>query len=201
MTGRSPELQSLIDLTEAAVIAQSKSLPSVMPLAEKIFASLRRREPEAGGGQPHRLPVCDEFATAVSIARHGPSPIPELANAFAAIEPQLGWHPRAGADKVAGNFSERHANAEIISANGLEYSDEVRIGTSLVAPNTDYPRHQHPPEEFYVVLSPGEWMQDDQPLQARRSGDLVHNVPNIWHAMRSDETPLLAIWCLWIADA
>ena len=96
-------------------------------------------------------------------------------------------------------FHDNHANAEIVSPAGLERRDDVRIGVSLVAPDIDYPRHRHPPEELYVVLSPGEWMKSDGPMQAKQSGDIVHNPPGVWHAMRSGDVPLLAIWCLWTA--
>ena len=69
---------------------------------------------------------------------------------------------------------------------------------SLVAPDVVYPRHRHPPEELYVVLSSGRWQQNDEPWFARGSGELVHNPPNIWHAMRAGDVPLLVIWCLWM---
>jgi hypothetical protein len=36
-------------------------------------------------------------------------------------------------------------------------------------------------------------------MVAKRSGDLVHNPSNAWHAMQATDVPLLAIWCLWIA--
>jgi len=82
----------------------------------------------------------------------------------------------------------------------LETRNDVRIGVSLVAPGISYPRHRHPPEELYVVLSPGKWMQNDNPLALKRSGDLVHNPPNVWHSMQAVNVPLLAIWCLWVGD-
>ena len=101
---------------------------------------------------------------------------------------------------MAGDVHDGPANATIIGDGGLEARPDVRIGVSLVAPGIDYPRHRHPPEELYIVLAPGNWMRDDKPLAAKRSGDLVHNPPNAWHAMQSTETPLLAIWCLWTGD-
>ena len=67
-----------------------------------------------------------------------------------------------------------------------------------MAPNTRYPDHRHPPEEVYLVLSPGEWRQGDGAWHEPGPGGVVHNPPAIVHAMRSGDTPLLAIWCLWM---
>ncbi len=199
---RAPELQRLLDLTEAAVHAGAGAARDVLPIADKVFTALRHSD-EIGCGEQRavRLPVCEHFGAAIEVGRKGPPGIRELAGAFADLEPQLAWHVRPGSEQGPGDFAERHANAVIIGDRGLEYSDVVRIGTSLVAPNTDYPRHRHAPEEFYVVISPGAWMRDDKPLQARAVGDIVHNPPNAWHAMRAGQLPLLAIWCLWTGDA
>jgi quercetin dioxygenase-like cupin family protein len=201
MSARPDPLQRFIDALEATITARSDSLPSVRPVASKIFEALRVAEFSGGGAAPRRPVVCEQVSSALENAARGPEPVPGLARAFAAIEPQLAWAPRQGASEVPGGFADRHANAVIVGEGGLEWSDTVRIGTSLVAPGTDYPRHRHPPEELYVVLSPGAWMQNDHAPQFQRTGDLVHNVPNIWHAMSAGREPLLAIWCLWMADA
>jgi quercetin dioxygenase-like cupin family protein len=66
-----------------------------------------------------------------------------------------------------------------------------------MAPHTRYPDHRHPPEEIYVVLSEGEWCQESGPWHEPGIGGLVYNPPNIVHAMRSAERPLLALWFLW----
>jgi quercetin dioxygenase-like cupin family protein len=80
---------------------------------------------------------------------------------------------------------------------GLEEHSSVRFGVSLIAPNIEYPNHQHPPEEGYLVISEGDWRQANGDWFHRKPGDTVHNVPNIWHAMRSGNSPLLAVWMLW----
>ena len=67
---------------------------------------------------------------------------------------------------------------------------------SRVAPRVRYPDHQHPPEEIYVVMSEGEWRQENHPWFSPGAGGIVHNPPDIVHAMRSADAPLLAIWCL-----
>jgi hypothetical protein len=47
------------------------------------------------------------------------------------------------------------------------------------------------------VLSPGSWRQDAKPWHEPGLGGVVYNHPNVVHAMRSTEAPLLAVWCLW----
>ncbi len=67
-----------------------------------------------------------------------------------------------------------------------------------MAPEVTYPEHRHAPEELYVVLSPGQWQQSRGDWHEPGAGGIVHNPPNVLHAMRSGSTPLLATWCLWI---
>jgi quercetin dioxygenase-like cupin family protein len=198
MLNRNRNLQRFIDATEAGIRARAMEVPAAMPMADRIFAALKYTGGVNAQNTPARLAACGHLESALSQARGGPDPIPELTDALTAIEPEFAWSRRPGSAQVAGDFDNSHANAVILGDGGLEVRPDVRIGVSLVAPGTHYPRHRHPPEELYVVLSPGEWMQDDNPFAFKRSGDLVHNGPNSWHAMHATDVPLLAIWCLWV---
>jgi hypothetical protein len=120
-----------------------------------------------------------------------------LADAFGVIEPQLNWKVRTGAVTQGEGFLNGHANASITGSEGLEIRSDVWIGVSLLAPHTQYPDHRHPPEEIYVVLSPGQWRQASEPWHEPGVGGLVYNPSNVVHAMRSAERPLLALWFLW----
>lgn len=113
------------------------------------------------------------------------------------IEPQLIWKVRPGAEAHGEQFLNGHANATIIGSEGLEIRPDVWFGVSLMAPHTRYPDHRHSPEEIYVVLSDGQWRQGSNPWHEPGIGGLVYNPPNIMHAMRSRERPLLALWFLW----
>jgi quercetin dioxygenase-like cupin family protein len=86
------------------------------------------------------------------------------------------------------------------SAGGLEPREDVLLGVSLMAPRLQYPDHHHPPEEIYLALSKGEWRQEEGPWHEPGLGGLVFNPSNVVHAMRSADTPLLTLWCLWTAD-
>ena len=115
-----------------------------------------------------------------------------------AIAQKLPWRPHLDYKDQTDDFYNGHANAVIIGDGGLENHCKVRVGASLIAPNVEYPNHRHPPEEGYLVISEGEWRQEANPWLARKSGETIHNPPNIWHAMKAETSHLLAIWMLWM---
>ena len=197
---RSPELQRLLTAAEAAIRNGSSGDERIQAAAGRIFAALETPHGQAAAPQAARLPVCDYLPAALQHARLQPDPVGALAAVFATIEPQLNWKSRPGAEAIGAQFLSGHANAIIVGSEGLEIRPDMRIGVSLMAPHTRYPDHHHPPEEIYVVLSDGEWRQADRPWHTPGIGGLVYNPPDIVHAMRSAEAPLLALWFLWMGE-
>jgi len=194
---RSPDLQLFLTSAETA-IRQGCGVDERLRLAaDRMFSALQTPCTQVKQPETARLPVCSYLPTALEHARRQPGPVGVLADVFTIIEPELHWKVRDGADALDEQFRSGHANAEIVGLEGLEMRHDVRIGVSLMAPHRRYPDHRHPPEEIYVVLSDGEWRQEGNPWHERGSGDLVYNPPNIVHAMRSAERPLLAVWFLW----
>jgi quercetin dioxygenase-like cupin family protein len=197
MSLRSPDLQSFLTSAEAAIRHSSGADERLDVTAERIFTALQVPSTQAGSQGTARLPVCRHLPTALDRARRQPGPVSALADAFAVIEPQLNWQVRTGAEMRSEQFLNGHANALIAGPEGIEKRHDVRIGVSLMAPHTRYPDHHHPPAEIYVVLSDGQWRQESNPWHEPGIGGLVYNPPNIAHAMRSNERPLLALWFLW----
>jgi len=145
-----------------------------------------------------RLPVCAHVASALEAARAFSEPMAALADGFAAIEPRLRWARRpVGGPSASENWPDGHANAMIIGPVGFERREDMQIGVSLLAPNVRYPDHNHLPEEVYIVLSPGRFKHGASSWFRPGVGGTFHNVPNVTHAMASDDAPLLAIWTLW----
>jgi quercetin dioxygenase-like cupin family protein len=194
---RSPDLQLFLTTAEAAIRHGSGADGPVHAAADRIFAALRA--PVTSGERPDaaRLPVCVHLDAALENVGRQTGPARALADAFAMIEPQLGWKVRPGAEAHGETFLNGHANATIVGSEGLEIRSDVWIGVSLMAPQTRYPDHRHPPEEIYVVLSDGQWRQASDAWHAPGVGGLVYNPPNIVHAMRAAEQPLFALWFLW----
>lgn len=193
-TKRSPELQHFIDSLQQAVF--DGDLPdAARPAAERIFGALAESDGRHEANNPNRLPVCDHLPAAFENAKTGPDRSVQLAAALAAVEPQLGWLQKPAGDD---HFRANHANAVVIGIDGIEQRNDVRVGVSLVSPDTVYPDHTHPPEEIYAVLSDGAWRQNEGEWRKPGLGGTVHNTPGILHGMRSYDTPLLAVWSLWI---
>jgi len=198
---RSPDLQLFLTLAEAVIRRGSGIDKRMSIVADRMFPALQVSSARAGRPEPARLPVCRHITTALEHAHRQPGPVSALADAFVAIEPQLNWKVRASAETQGEQFLNGHANATIIGPEGLEIRPDVLIGASLLAPHTRYPDHRHPPEEIYVVLSAGQWRQASNSWHEPGIGGLVYNPPNIVHAMRSTEEPLLALWFLWTEDS
>ncbi len=199
MTERPRDLQTFLDRSQAAILALLPQTGEPVRVAQRIDDGLRISAVQAPR-TPIRLQVCDHIGVALERARGQGGVIAELADAFAAIEPQLNWERRWTAKPGDAPFYDGHANATIIGPGGLETRDDIWIGVSLMAPGVRYPDHHHPPQEIYVALSPGEWFQAGRGWQEPGIGGFVYNTSDIVHAMRSGDHPLLAIWSLWVPD-
>ena len=192
---RAPALQSFLDAL-AAGFGQATDTAAVR-VAEKIFTA-GGRATLPGQIKPHRLPVCEYIEPAVSNARSADGDAARVANALAELESDLQWRRRVPSAADSDDFQHNHANAVVLGPDGLEVRNDIQIGISLLAPLTTYPDHRHPPEEIYFVLSAGEWRQNTLPWHEPGIGGVVHNEPDIVHAMRAADAPLLAVWCLWM---
>lgn len=192
-------IASLIEQSQQAFASSTRRPESALPVAGQVFRALENHG-RINTAQPQTLPVCKHLAVALAIAKDGPEPVAALARTFEALTPQLSWYRRPGAREVGGDFFDGHANTMFVGPRGLERRHDVMIGASLVAPGVRYVDHHHPPEEFYVVLSSGQWRQETLPWHEPGPGGVVHNPPNIVHAMRAGDSPLLALWFLWIGQ-
>ena len=142
-------------------------------------------------------PVCKYIPESLKLARNQSPELIQLAQKFDNLYRHLPWYPSNRSSDKNEAFYNGHANAVITGNGGLEEHKSVRFGASLIAPHLEYPYHRHPPEEGYLVISEGDWRQGSGGWFHRNPGETVHNVPNIWHAMRSGKSPLLAVWMLW----
>ena len=192
--GPAAELRRLIDAVGAAIAAAPGASGPIERAAGRIFPALQAMA-SAPAAPGQTVPACGHLAPAIEVARSGPPAIRAVADALAALSPHLIWRRSERDD--APLFAAGHGNAQIVGPDGLARCEGVRLGASLVAPGITYPDHRHPPEEIYLVLSPGEWRQESRPWHAPGIGGLVYNPPDIVHAMRAGARPLLAIWCLW----
>jgi quercetin dioxygenase-like cupin family protein len=189
-------MQRLSDALPALYRARSGTDPIGVEAA-RVLASLpdqwivtpRPAEP------PHQAA---RFLTA-ALAGEGAGIGDQLRPILREIAPLLGWRysypPRADAAATIPDI----AFAELVGPRGLFDSAEVRVGLTLIGPDTSYPAHAHPAVELYFVLSgTAAWTADGVETQ-RAPGDWVLHERSVAHAMRTEAEPLLAVYS-WTGD-
>ena len=195
VSARLPALQKVLDALREAIEARAPG-PAIEQSTARIFRALAEQAAGCDTAPGQRLPACQYWNEALDHARAAPCGLAALADALQALEPKLRWVQRPSENQASANFSQGHANAVLIGPTGLEQRNDVWIGLSLMAPLVRYPDHSHPPEESYLLLSPGQFRQGDAPWFEPGTGGMLYTPPGIRHAMRSGPRPLLAIWCL-----
>ncbi len=189
---RTPALQAFLDQSEHHLRAATSG-PGAAAAARAV--DLWRGKTGAPSGRPaHLLPVCQHLEPALACAAQGPRSA--LGSAFAALAPALVWERRRSARPGDGGFWDGHANATLLGPGGLEERDDMWVGATLVAPGVTYPDHDHPPEEVYLSLTPGEWWNSAMDWTDPGPCGHVYNPPGILHRMRAGAVPLLALWYL-----
>ena len=208
MQSRRPELTEFLRTLHSSINDRAPPGSEAHLLTERIMAAL---ETPRGTAEPAACwqPVCSLIEQVIDNLSAAPGDddqaedervrdnVLEHARALDKLSGHLHWWCRPDAGRLGEPFASGHANATVIGKGGLEERDDVWVGISLMAPNLPYPEHHHPPEEVYLVLSPGHWQQSGGAWHEPGPGGLVHNPPDVMHAMHSGPAPLLATWCLW----
>ncbi|MFN4142468.1 dimethylsulfonioproprionate lyase family protein [Aestuariivirga sp.] len=195
MTARDLNLQLVLDLSRDAILGGAGERPAAA--ARRVFERLAARTGVSGAVEAGRLPVCHHHLDAAYAGMAAlPSPMPELASAFAAVEARLRWTKRKGVSPQDQPFESGHANTTLIGRGGIEERDDVWVGATVMAPGITYPDHHHPPEEIYLAFTPGEWWNAEMDWKEPGPGGVIYNPPGILHAMRSGGSPFLAMWFL-----
>ena len=195
MPDRNQFLTEFIDALAAAAGAAPTAGVKGRIAVDRIFSMLT--EPRTtGSGQSIQLEACRHLDRALANARRGPEAVARLADTFAPLARSLHWRLRPPEEGEDPAFRDGHANADVIGPSGLERHDDIVVGATLLAPGVTFPNHRHPPEEVYVVMSEGDWFNGDAGWHTPGVGGLIYHRPEIVHAMRSGQEPLLAFWCL-----
>ncbi len=209
--GRDPALQALVDAVVEGIAARAHEWPGAEGALDRVRAALAsvgtlaaQSSPEQSSPDARPLPekplALAHLDEALERARSAGGPAATAAAAFKALKPRVGWYARQSAQPTCANFAERHALASLIGPADrpgcLEIRDDLRIGISLVAPETPYPDHKHPPEELYLALTDGDWRHERGAWFTPGPGGVVYHAGNVLHGMRARGTPQLAVWCL-----
>jgi hypothetical protein len=139
------------------------------------------------------------------LAQPGPPAAREIADALAALRPQLcfvqnlnyvaaepadGFLARYGYAVIAGPHS---GPAALVEHRGLAF------GVLLLGPHTTYPTHLHPASELYLPLGRARWSVHGGPLVERPPGAPIVHRSCEPHETRTAETPLAALY-VWLGD-
>lgn len=195
-TTRPEALRNFIEALAGALLTERGGYDG-RPIAEKIFAETSTQGGNIKVDAGQTLPVLGHLDAAFGHARRVPGALGRLADAFAALSPSLPWRKTSATHPAEEGFADGHANVAIVGKGGIEDRPGFWIGASLVASGVTYPDHSHPPEEVYLLLSPGAFKHGEDGWKELAAGDTFHNVPGITHAMRAGASPLLAVWLLW----
>ena len=112
---------------------------------------------------------------------------------------KLAWR-QPGFGQIQKDIVKHMSVCEIIGPSGQINNDKVRFGLFFQEPEITYPIHCHAAEEFYLTISgPSEWKKNNDEWCSHGAGDVIHHLPFQPHAIRTKNTPLLAIWG-WTGD-
>jgi quercetin dioxygenase-like cupin family protein len=142
------------------------------------------------------LPVCRFLPVALRRADAGP--LAALAQAVAQAEPSLDWlqNPNYTAARMGAGFVDRYGYVELVGPGRPFHSTQLLVGFLLLGPETHYPDHAHAAEETYHVVSgSAEWWREGRDWQREPAGAVIHHAPHVRHAMRTQDEPLLALYC------
>lgn len=190
---RPQELQDFLDIALPAMQARAVGAQSRASLA---WIAKAAATPAAPGAAPASQPVVERVLEPALDRPVDQADLAALLAALRALAPRLCWRRRSGDATAGPGFEDGHANAMLLGPGGIEDRRDLWIGLSLLAPGIRYPDHQHAPEETYLVLSPGDFWQEDGDWFQPGVGGSFYNPPNILHAMRAGDEPLLALWAL-----
>jgi hypothetical protein len=109
----------------------------------------------------------------------------------------LQWRQTYAEKDVGRAFLDNYGWSEVLGGSGPLASARLACGFLLLGPATLYPRHRHAAEEVYVPLHGiAAWQQGEGAWREHRPGAVIHHAPDQPHAMRTGDTPLLALY-LW----
>ncbi|WP_243458699.1 dimethylsulfonioproprionate lyase family protein [Pseudomonas sp. OA65] len=178
--GSPASIQAFATVLDTAPWALKRTLETPRELPEPLVPSLSQALDAAPRTNQHLVSILEVLRT---------------------LLPHVTWINRQAHADQDGAFVERHRHGMIVGSEGLFECSTLTLGLALMMPETCYPYHQHPPAEFYLVLSPGDWYREDVGWWSPGAGGLVFNPPSCVHAMKSRCVPLLALWGLLHSEA
>ena len=169
---RPPALERVLDAARDFLAGRVEAGTPPGDAARRIFGALASPAGVIAPGGAPPPPAYRYLPSALERARAAPE-VSSLADAFAALDPELTWVRRPDSEEHGETFRDGHANAWLVGPTGREQRSDVLVGASLLAPGIRYIDHHHPPEEIYIVMSEGEWYREDRGWHTPGVGGVV----------------------------
>jgi quercetin dioxygenase-like cupin family protein len=167
-------------LTDVAAALRDLSAGGVTAdLADRFVAAAAAATPQRAAAS--HVPVVDQMR-----------PIgPPLRDALLACTDELPWRPSPRVDDGG-------AAVALLDFGEILDLGSLTVGAMAVGPHAEYPVHDHPPLEMYLVLGgTAAWRHGGvTDYVDRHAGDLVVNHPNDRHGVRTADDALLAVYVL-----
>ena len=141
--------------------------------------------------EPQDLPVCKLLPSALNQSSDQTRP---AVAALIDAAPDLQWRQTyTQADGFSRDWLNNYGWINLVSPEGLFFSDEIRVSLGYWGAGQHYDEHSHAPEEIYLILAGGARFhaKGRAPIDAG-PGDTIHHLPHQKHAIDMDPGPLLA---------
>lgn len=177
--------------------AAAEAVPEAAATVAEAAALLRSDPITPTRRDPAWAPACRHWDRLLALAAaQGQG---DIADALRPLGGAVGW--MSGGDfygPESGDLEDKLAYADVVGPyGGLFAAGGYHLGAIIFAPRIDYPPHGHPAAElYYLVAGHGEWRRGDEEWTARPPGSLIHHPPNMAHAARTADGPVLALVCL-----
>jgi len=126
-----------------------------------------------------------------------PTSSARLVSALVAAAPGLAWRRSYTAAETGATFFDNYGWTELVGLTGPARSEHLACGMLLLGPDVTYPRHRHEAEEIYVPLvGTAAWLGAGEQWIDQPPGTVIHHASHEPHAMRTGQSPLLALY-LW----
>jgi len=162
---------------------------AVARLAEQDVSASTFHEPI-----PRNLPACAWLAETIAATM---MVSPSVSAALAEVAPHLRWKQNANySDELLGEgYMASYAYCEFIGPDGFFRGKDFLMGLLLLGPDRFYKDHAHPaPELYWTLTGPSLWRQATSAFETHAAGNAIWHAPNVVHATRTTDTPLLAMW-------
>ncbi|MEM9581161.1 MAG: dimethylsulfonioproprionate lyase family protein [Pseudomonadota bacterium] len=141
--------------------------------------------------EPHHCPCADYLEADSALVSRSYAP---LQQAIIAASPVVQWRETYKDTDIGADFMDRFGCYSVIGAGGPFTSDTLWVWVVYMPAGLDYPRHHHPGEELYIVISgEAEFRRDGAARETLREGDTVLHASNQPHATQTFAHPVLCL--------